>query len=38
VQSKLLWISRKFFFKCNPGVTQSDFAHSYPKKENPLSH
>jgi hypothetical protein len=31
-------ISRKFFFTCNPGVTQSDFLRSPLKKENPPSH
>jgi hypothetical protein len=33
-----LWISRKFFFKCNLGVTQRKFSSSLVQKENPLSH
>jgi CBS domain containing-hemolysin-like protein len=32
------WISRKFFFTCNPSGIQSRYRPAHPKKKNPLSH
>jgi hypothetical protein len=36
--SQLLWISRKFFSNCYPGVTQREFSNRLVQKGNPLSH